>query len=131
MFCNLLILTFNQFLHNSVISYRPAIHTDLIGIILIFYGNLVHFRFSKYLGNIPIFFQTKFSPPMRSTGSLHKRINTGDIIMKYRYWFFIIYIIYQSLTAPNIDSAEFICLHNRFSIFTSRLPTKDYSYFIF
>ena len=43
--------------HFWVSINRPAIHTDLIGIIPIFCANLVCFRFSEYVGNIPIFFQ--------------------------------------------------------------------------
>ena len=95
---------------------------------------MVRFRFSEYLGNIPIFFQTKFSTPQlktfsvflksrptRSTDSLHKRINTDDIVILYRYCF-LLYIIEYGIeidinilvvTISNIDSAElftlFIC----------------------
>ena len=131
---------------------RPAIYTNLIGIIPIFYGNWVRFRFSEYLGNIPIFFRTKFSPPRlktlfifflflflirptRSTENVHKRIDTENIIIIYRYCFFLLYIIkceieidinISVVTTPNIDSAElftlsFIHLCYHLSIFTSRL----------
>ena len=95
--------------------------------------------FRKY----PIFLQTKFSHlqlktfhfflirPKRLTDSLHKRINTDNMIYGYCFFFFFLLYLIRSgietdinmlvVTAPNVHSGEFIRLHNRLSIFTSRL----------
>ena len=120
------------------------LHTDLpfipilMGIILIFYANLVCFRFfSKLIFHLHVQKLSVFFFLIRSTrsiDSLHRRINTDNIVRSYRYYF-LLHIIKCGIeidintlvvTIPNFDSARlftlsFICLHYLLSTFKSRL----------